>query len=148
MCVTFVFTSIMRMVFNFTIIFIISAFMLELSSANVTDFCIFKFFSFANGIIYFFSKLIIFIACFLKGLQNFSITIFTSVYIMLIFYATKFRNSRTEYPQGICSPTLDVDYFSKLFLHPSILLIKDSRSAYIIGVLIRCLIRILVLIKR
>ena len=67
---------------------------------------------------------------------------------MFIFYATKFPNSRIEYPQGTCSLTLDVDYFSKLFLHPSILLIKDSRSAYIIDVLIRCLIRILVLIKR
>ena len=41
-----------------------------------------------------------------------------------------------EYPQGICLPIFVMDDFSKLFLHPSILLIKDSKSALTIdGVL-------------
>ena len=35
----------------------------------------------------------------------------------------------TEYPQGICSNIFVVNDFSKLFLHPSILLIKDLGSA-------------------
>ena len=34
-----------------------------------------------------------------------------------------------EYPQGICSHAFVVDDFSKLFLHSTILLIKDSRLA-------------------
>ena len=37
-----------------------------------------------------------------------------------------------EYTQGICPPTFAVNDFSKLFWHPSIILIKDSRSAQII----------------
>ena len=32
-------------------------------------------------------------------------------------------------PDGVCSLTFVVDYFSGLFLHPSIFFIKDSRSA-------------------
>ena len=115
MCVTFVFTSIMRMVFNFTIIFIISAFMLELSSANVTDFCIFKFFSFANGIIYFFSKLIIFIACFLKGLQNFSIQYSHRYTSCLFFMPPNFEilelNTRKEYVHLLLMWIIFQNYF-------------------------------------
>ena len=34
-----------------------------------------------------------------------------------------------EYPQGICSPIFVVEDFSGLFSHPSIFLIKHSRSA-------------------
>ena len=34
-----------------------------------------------------------------------------------------------EKPDGICSPTLVVDKYSGLFLHPSIFSIKHSRSA-------------------
>ena len=34
-----------------------------------------------------------------------------------------------EKPNGICSPTLVVDEYSGLFLHPSVFPIKISRSA-------------------
>ena len=34
-----------------------------------------------------------------------------------------------EKPNGICSPTLVVDEYSRLFLHPSVFPIKISRSA-------------------
>ena len=34
-----------------------------------------------------------------------------------------------EKPDGMCSPALVVDGFSGLFLHPSIVSIKHSRSA-------------------
>ena len=38
---------------------------------------------------FFFLELIFFIACSLRDLQNFFITIFSSVYVMLIYYASK-----------------------------------------------------------
>ena len=34
-----------------------------------------------------------------------------------------------EKPDGICSPTFDVDEFPRFYLHPSISSIKHSRSA-------------------
>ena len=45
---------------------------------------------------------------------------------------------------GISSPTFAVDDFSRLFLHPFIFPIKDSRSAKIIK---GCFIRFMVVIK-
>ena len=37
-----------------------------------------------------------------------------------------------EYPRGICSPIFVIEYFSVLFLDPSVLLIQASRSEKII----------------
>ena len=50
--------------------------------------------------------------------------IFTSVYIMLMFYAFKWRNCRHWNPDEICLPTFVVDEFSGLFLHPPIFLLN------------------------
>ena len=55
--------------------------------------------------------------------------IFTTVNTMLIFMLINDDLIELETPDGILSPTLVVDDLSRLFLHPSIFSIKDSRSA-------------------
>ena len=60
---TSVVISIMKMVSNITITFIIRVFMFELFLANIVDFCL-------NSITFFISKLIIFIECSLKDSQT------------------------------------------------------------------------------
>ena len=62
---TSVVISIMKMVSNITITFIIRVFMFELFLANIVDFCL-------NSITFFISKLIIFVAYCLKDSETFS----------------------------------------------------------------------------
>ena len=76
-----------------------------------------------------FLKLIIFIVCSLKKLQNFfmqSLLLYTSCLFSMLLNDDIVD---IEKPDGICSLTFVVDEFSALFLHPSIFFIKHSRSA-------------------
>ena len=82
---------------------------------------------------------------FLKIHKNFSCNLHISknhayflTYQMSILYITNTH-------RDLCSPSFVADNLSELFLHPSILLIKDSRSAWLIDG--EWLIRLLVLIK-
>ena len=113
---TSVFTNIKTMVFNVMIIFIISVFMFEFFLANAA----------------FFGKSslcsIIFIACSLKGLQNFWIESSASYTLCLFSIPSNLHIVDIEYLQEICSPTFVVNGFSKLFLYFSDFLFRDSRS--------------------
>ena len=83
---------------------------------------------FVNGIIFSFSKLIIFIARSLKDSQNFLIRS-SPLYTSYLFSTpSNVHIVNIEYPHGICLPTFVVD-FSELFLRPPTLLMRDSRSA-------------------
>ena len=88
-----------------------------------------------------FQKILIFLyACFQKTLnvssehsfkdsQNFfiqSLPLYTSCLFSMLLNDDIVD---IEKPDGICSPTFDVDEFSGLFLHPSIFSIKHSRFA-------------------
>ena len=91
---------------------------------------------FIDNIIYFFSKLIIFIACSIKDLQIFFMQ-YLSLYIVCLFSTpSNVHIVSIEYTQGICSPTFLAYDFTNLFyifhLHPPLLLIKDSKSGKII----------------
>ena len=84
MCSTTIFTSILLMVFNFAIIFIIGVFMFKrfLQMLRIFlflfDFCCL----FVNCVIFFFSKIIIFIACSLKVHKNVS-SLHTSIFFSI-----------------------------------------------------------------
>ena len=76
--------------------------------------------SFINGIIFFFSKFIIFIAFSLKNSRNFviqSLSLYTSCSFSI---PLNVHIVDIEYPRRVYSPTFVVDNFSGLFLHPSI----------------------------
>ena len=80
-----------------------------------------------------FFKLIIFIVCSLKDLQNFfiqSLILYTSCLFSILLNDDIVD---IEKPDEIYSPTFVVDEFLGLFLHLSIFYIKHSRSAYIIN---------------
>ena len=80
--------------------------------------------SFVNGIIFYFSTLIFFIACSLKDSQKFFVQ--SDVHIVDV-----------EYLHGICLSTFVVNNFLELYLHLFILCMKGSRWAWIIdGVLL------------
>ena len=64
------------------------------------------------------------VALLLITLKNYAI--FTSIYIMPIFYD---NIEGIENSDGICSLTFVVDEFSGLFLHPLIFSVIHSRSA-------------------
>ena len=74
-------------------------------------------------------------ALFLIRFTNFFHAIFTSGYIVLVFYAYKWWYCRHWKTDGIYSLAFAVSEFSGLFLHPSICSIKHSRSAYKNGAL-------------
>ena len=70
-----------------------------------------------------------FIACSLKDSQNFfiqSLPLYTSCLFSMLLNDDIVD---IEKPDGICSPTFDVDEFPRFYLHPSISSIKHSRSA-------------------
>ena len=129
MCSTSVLTSIIIIVFNFVIIlslvYLCLNFFLKIKQIRVFsyDFCC----SFVNGIIFFFSKLIIFIECSLKDSQNLFMQPSPQYLSCSFNYTIKYPYC--EYRQDICSPTFVLDNFSKLPLNKSILLMKDSRPA-------------------
>ena len=122
MCSTSVFTSVMKMVPNFAIGFIISVFMFELF-LQVQKIFVFSYdscCSFVNGIIFVFSELIVFFASSPKDSQNFFIQSSPLYKSFLFSIPSNVHVVDTEYPQGICSPTIVGNDFSELFLHPSI----------------------------
>ena len=78
---------------------------------------------------FFFLKLIIFIACSVKNLQNFlmqSLPLYMSCLFSMLLDEDI---ADIEKPDGIYLLTFVVDEFSGLFLHPSIFSIIHSRSA-------------------
>ena len=86
-----------------------------------TDFCIFIWFLllFCNNFIFFFLKLIIFFGWSLKSLQNF----FCNLYLYTSCLFSMLLNEDIvdiEKPDAICLLTFVLDYFSGLFLHPSV----------------------------
>ena len=120
----------MAIVFNFLILFIISAFMFVLFLTRVVDLypyhssC-----SFVNSIILFFSKLLIFSVCSFRDSQKVLMQCSPLYTLCLFFIPRNVHSVDIENPQGICLLTFIVDNFSRLFLHVFILLIKDLRSA-------------------
>lgn len=115
MCCATLFTSIMTMVVNYTIIFIIGLFMLKFFFVNAADFL--PFYSivscclFVKGIIFFFSKLNIFIVYSLKDTQNLFMQ-YSLFYTSCLFSrSSDVHKVDIEYPQEICLPTFTVDYF-------------------------------------
>ena len=87
---------------------------------------------FVNGNVFSFSKPIIFLHVILRVLKTFSCNLF-HIPSILVIYMTKAPDcwhwiSRRNI-HWICSPISVVEDFSGLFAHPSIFLIKHSRSA-------------------
>ena len=117
---------VVTMVCSFRIFFIFQIFILKFFFTNITDFCIF-----INNLIFFFLKLIIFIACCLKNSQIFfmhSLPLY--FYIFCLFFMLLNKDIvDIEKSVGICLLTFVVDELSRLFLHPSIFSIIHSRSA-------------------
>ena len=88
-----------------------------------------SFCSFVNNYIFFFLKLIIFIACSLEDSQNFlmqSLPLYTSFLFSMLLKDDIVHIQKSD---GICSPTFVENEFPGLFLHPSFFCIKHSRSA-------------------
>ena len=79
--------------------------------------------------IFFYSKLIRFVACSLKEVQNFSIQFSPRYKLCLFSILSKAHIVDIEYPQGICSTNFVVEDFYGLFAHPSIILTKGSMLA-------------------
>ena len=71
----------------------------------------------------------IFAACSLMKVQNFFIESFPRYKVCLFSLLSKAHVVEVEYLQGICSSTFGVEDFSRLFVHPSIFSVRDSRSA-------------------
>ena len=76
----------------------------------------------------FFLKLFIFIACSFKDSQNSFHAIFTSVYIMLIFYFFRWWYRRHSKIWLNILTYFDCIWFFKIIWHPWIFSIKDLRS--------------------
>ena len=77
---------------------------------------------------FFFLKLIISVACFLKDSQNFfmqSLPLYASCLFSMLLNDNIVEMKKAE---GICLPTFSVDDFSGLFIHPSIFSIKHTGS--------------------
>ena len=87
-------------------------------------------FSIFNGIFFVFSKLVTFIVCFLKDLQNFFHAVFTSWCLHHnCFTIHKMPIFMNWILQRRCSTNFAVGDFSGLFLYLFTFLIKDSRSS-------------------
>ena len=118
MCSTSVFTSIMTMILKFMIIFIISVFIFT-SFLQMWQFILLKYdlcSSFVNGIVFFFSKLFIFIVSSLNDSEDYFMKspLYTSCLSSL---PSNVHIVDIEYPQEICSPIFVVNDFSGLILH-------------------------------
>ena len=118
---------IMTMISNFTIFFIYQTFIFNFFLTFIRSCC-----SFIDNFIFFFLKLIIFIACCLKNSQNFFMQSLPPLYTSCLFSMLLNKNIvDIEKPNKICSLTFVVNKFSRLFLHPSIFSIIHRRSAKI-----------------
>ena len=141
-----IFSCIMTMIYNFIISFLfqISIFKFFFINTKIFAFSYDSCCSFLNSLIFSFSKLIIFIAYFLKNSRNFfkhSLPLHISCLSFILLYEDIVDIEKLD---GICSLTFAVDEFSGLFLHPWIffyctlkICINDKW----------CLIRYLILIK-
>ena len=133
---TSIFPFIMSMVSNFMIFFYLSQIYLQVFLYKYNRFLHFHMIRaalllitcyFVNNI-FFFKKIIIFIACSLKDLQKFfmqSLPLYTSYLFSMLLNDNIVA---IEKPDGTCQPTFVVDEFSGLSLHTSILSINLSRS--------------------
>ena len=134
------------MVSNFTIFFIFSRLIFKLFFTNITDFWVLydSFCPFINNFIFFFLKLIIFIACSFKDSQNFfmqSLPLHTS---RLFSMSLNDDIVDIEKPDGIGSLTSFFLIFQDYFYIPSIFSNKDF------NICINnewCFIRFMILIK-
>ena len=106
-----IFPCIITMISNFTIFFIFQIFIFKFFLANITDLCISynSCCSFVDNFIFFFLKLIIFIACSLKDSQNFFMQ-FLPLYISCLFSMLLNEDIvDIKKPDRICSLTFVVD---------------------------------------
>ena len=113
------------------VFFIFSIFIFKFVITNITNFCILIRFlllitlqiTFVNNFIFFFSKLIIFIACSLNSKNFFmqSLPLYTS---SLFFMLLNDDIVEIEKPDGKYLPTFVLNKYFGLFLYPSILSIK------------------------
>ena len=124
-CSTSVFFCKMKMLPKFLFIFIVGLFIFKLFFSNMIV-CLIKIYSYTlliNGIIFFFSKLTIFISCSLKNSFHALLkTILQSLSLCKLCLFPMSSNIHIvdiEYPQGICSPIFVVDHFLGLFSHSS-----------------------------
>ena len=85
--------------------------------------------SFVNNLIFLFLKLIIFVSCSLKHSQYFFVLCNLELWIHHAYFLCYDDFEDIEKLDGICLPTVVVDKFSGLFLHPSIFFVKHSRFA-------------------
>ena len=146
MCSTSVFTGIISMVFKFAIIFIISVFMFKVVLSNAANFYLLIQFLrlFVNAIVFFFSKLLAFIAYSSWDSQKFFMQFSILYASWLLSVPTNSHIVDTEYPHKKCSLSLIADFFSKLFLHLSIFFNKSLKICINNGL---CLMQFPILIK-
>ena len=145
-CSTSVFTGIISIVFKFAIIFIISVFMFKVVLSNAANFYLLMRFVclFVNGIVFFFSKLLAFIAYSSSDSQKCFMQFSILYASWLLSVPTNSHIVEIEYPHEKCSPTLIADFFSEQFLHLSIFFNKRLKICINNGL---CLIRFPILIK-
>ena len=79
----------------------------------------------------FFSKSINFATCYFREMRKCFIQSSTRYRLCLFSILSNAHIVDIEYPETICSPIFVVEDFSGFFAHPSILLIKDPKSASI-----------------
>ena len=113
MCSTSIFSCIMTMISNFTIFFIFQIFVFKffLQIQRILAFSYDSCCSFVNNFIFFFLKLIIFIACSFKASQNLfmqSLPVYTSWLFSMLLNK---HIVDIEKPDGICSLTFFIDKF-------------------------------------
>ena len=136
MCCDSIFTCIMTMIFDFSIIFIFTKLVLGFVFLKYNILLRFDlvlilllltvtFFSFQNHLY--------FLRVALKKYKTFSYNLFNNIKHDCFLYdqITKLLTSVeiVQYLQRICSPIFVVEEFSGLFVHPSIFLIKGTMSA-------------------
>ena len=121
MCGTSIFSCITTKISNFTIFSIFQIFMFF---TNVTDLYIFIWF------LLLFCQYCFYCVIFL--ITKLFRAIFTSEYIMLIFYDSKWRYRRHKNFHGKCPLSFVVDEFSRLFLHTSVFSIIHSRFEFVL----------------
>ena len=128
MCSTSIFSCIMTMISNFTIFFIFQIFVFKffLQIQRILAFSYDSCCSFVNNFIFFFLKLIIFIACSLKNFFIQFLPLYTSCLFSMLLNEDIIDIEKSN---GICLLTFVVDQFSGLFLYSSIFSIIHLRFA-------------------
>ena len=121
MCRAFIFTCVMTIASNLSIIFIFS----KLFFINVTRCCIMMwFYFFVNSNIFLIPKWITFAACSLRQLKNFFMHYFLKYKVCLFSILVNTYIGDIEYPQERCLSIFLVEYFCGLFVHTFIFPIK------------------------